>query len=56
MKVQLEFLSPYRSVLGVTYMQGTETFGEECTRMRFYEICIGFVFVNLLITFYKKGE
>lgn len=55
MELKLELLSLNRSLLGLSYMkgQGVTQEGKEKT---FHEFGFGLIFINIMFTFYEKGE
>ena len=52
--IQLEFISPYRCLLGIFFQRGTEVLDEE--KKEFSEIAIGLIFVYFRIAKYKNTE
>jgi hypothetical protein len=52
--IQLEFISPYRCLLGVFFQKGTEVLDEK--RLEFAEVAIGVIFLYFRIAKYKTKE
>ena len=55
MEVRIELMSLNRSLLGFCYMKG-DIITDEGKEKIFHEYAIGLLFINIMFTFYEKGE